>query len=462
MTGLTQALESMRGVTEEFANAQHAIPIAEPATYLQPLAAEVLRLQSIIENGAPPRMRVDALETWAKWKRALFAADSLDRREWQAICVSPETAWRPELIMALKEDGIRLRRLSTLLGFAHVYFGLWGALENQKEVEALIITALHHADIRNRGRVIARWRESPFLFTQQAHVRLAERLVRGNTSPEIVREQFFLQKDTRLLRRATEVAVERMVDRICESASKLSEASALLDLKFLQDGLLGPAFDPEEFRTALSRLIMSDLPMRFPAVQTMLVQWVHDDLRLGDPRLSHRAPNWRLVDTAARSRFLAWLAKETLEFFFNTIVPEDAENRRRANFWIAYARAGLIRDFNVVVCHQDEPKMRRSRAKFIPGYARLDANESNQTSAFLMVLEGYGKEYVVAEFSETGNAAHVCRRSAFEIEGVRLHNTVFRRRQIHNPSRAELRILHSHSWEATAKRALANQLGIRL
>ena len=127
---------------------------------------------------------------------------------------------------------------------------------------------------------------------------------------------------------------------------------------------------------------MSDLPTRFPIIQSIVVQWLHDDPRLGDPRLGNRAPNWRLLNPAARARFLAWLTKETLEFFFNTIVPENDENRRRAKFWIGYARAGLIRDFNVVVAYQDESLIRRSRAKFIPSYARLDANENSKTSAF--------------------------------------------------------------------------------
>lgn len=462
MIEINKALASMRTVPQELAAAEHALPIADPTAYLCQLEIEVLRLQTVIESGAPPRAAVDPLETWAKWKRAKFHAAALDRREWQSLCVSPETACRAELLEELRTNGLPLQRLSTLLGFVHVYFNAWGVSERQEAVEALIVKSLEHVTIKKRGRVVARWRESRFLFTQSADVRLAEAIVRGNTLPDVVREKFFLQKDCRLMRKAIEAAAEQMIDRIIATAGKLDERSALAQMKFLQGVLLDPLFEPRQFRPLMSKLILCELPARFADVQTLLVQWVHDDPRLGDPRLSQKAPNWRLVDTAARSRFLAWLAKETLEFFFNTIVPEDAENRRRANFWIPYARAGLIRDFNVVVCHQDGPKMRRSRAKFIPSYARLDANESNQTSAFLMVLEGYGKEYVIAEFSETGNAAHVCKRIDFEREGVKLHNTIFRRRQIHNPSRAELRIVHSHSWEPTAKLALANQLGICL
>ena len=388
MTEILKALATMRSVPEDFLSSQHALPYSDLSGHLRPLSAELARLETCIDSGAPPKSPMEPLVVWRKWERANFETAVLNRREWRSLCVSPATASRPTLLAALNSDSSPLLRLSTLMGFVHVYFNVWRNTEEPQAMEALIAKALDHETIRNRGRVVACWRVSRFLFTELADVRLAERIVSGTNKPDTIRERFFLQKDTQLMRRATERAAELLVDRLITSALNLDAIEALKQMRFLQEVLLDSTFEPARFRILLTRLVLCELPTRFPAIQTLLVQWIHDDVRLGDPRLSTRAPNWRLVDQAARLRFLAWLAKETLEFFFNTIVPENDENRERATFWIAYARAGLIRDFNVVVARQDELLMRQSRAKFIPSYARLDANETNQTSAFLMVFEG--------------------------------------------------------------------------
>jgi hypothetical protein len=459
---ILKALSQMQSIQQDLVAAPHVLHIADPGSHLRDLASEIRRLEAVIDCGSPPKPPIDPHLVWRKWERAGFAIPALDRREWRSLCVSPDTAARPKLVAALQQDPTPLQRFSTLMGFVHVYFALWREIDKPDSMEALIRSALEHENIRRRGRVVACWRSSPFLFTSVANARLAEHVVRGNTSPDKIREQFYLQKGSRLMRSATECAAEQLVGRLVTNASTLSQNAALEQIRFLSESLLEPSFQEVPFRDLLSRLILSELPIRLPAVQSMLVQWIHDDPRLGDPRLGNCAPNWRKVDPAARARFLTWLAKETLEFFFNTIVPENDENRRRATFWIDYARRGLIRDFNVVVARQDEWRMRSSRTKFIPSYARLDANESGQTSAFLMVFEGYGREYVVAEFSETGNAAHICQRSLFESGGVKLHNTLFRRKEIHNPQRAELRINHVGYWESRASGALASQLGIRI
>jgi len=94
--------------------------------------------------------------------------------------------------------------------------------------------------------------------------------------------------------------------------------------------------------------------------------------------------------------------------FFDTLVPNNDENRRRARFWLEYAKKqGKVKDFQVAVSDDDIYRIRASRAKTIPSYSRVTGGK---TSAFLMVFEGYGTEYVIIEFSETWQCClHICK-----------------------------------------------------
>jgi hypothetical protein len=206
-------------------------------------------------------------------------------------------------------------------------------------------------------------------------------------------------------------------------------------------------------------LINCRLPERIPELQKALVEVIHKDDRLGDPRLAGNAPNWRTVPLEAKEKFLAWLAKETLQFFFDTLVPSNDENRRRAKFWLEYAKKqGKIKDFQVAVSDEDVYRIKASRAKTIPSYSRVTGGN---TSAFLMVFEGYGKNYVVIEFSETGHAAYVYTREEFESSGVKLRSYSFNlTADLRRMNDKETRIIHRGEWEPKARRILS-ELGIR-
>ena len=158
----------------------------------------------------------------------------------------------------------------------------------------------------------------------------------------------------------------------------------------------------------------------------------------------------------ARDRFLGWLAKETLQFFFNTLVPINDENRRRADFWLEYAKKpGKIKDFQVAVSDEDRYKILASRTNTIPTYSSI---WGNNTSAFLMVLAGFGTDYVVIEFSEKGNAAYIYVRKKFEAAGITMRSKSFGLDELKRRGATQDRILHidGHAgWEVKARRQLA-------
>jgi hypothetical protein len=77
-----------------------------------------------------------------------------------------------------------------------------------------------------------------------------------------------------------------------------------------------------------------------------------------------------------------------------------------------------------------------------------------------MKFQGYETEFIIVEFSETGNAAHIYERAVFESKNVDLRTPFFQlNRHLKHEGRKD-RILHLGNWEIPTRQKLA-ELGIR-
>ena len=369
---------------------------------------------------------------------------------------------RSKLIEALTGNPDALKRFRTFCGFVNAYFDQWRKMESPEKVENLIQEIVLHGLASRNSRVADIWRKSLFLFSAQAGQQIGAHLYRERKPLSKVCSEFFISVSSPLAAEALEQAAIRAVSALVAKQGTISQEDALKELRWSSENVLTANLKPDPYRSAMSKLISSRLPERFPAFQSALVDLVHADERLGDPRLPYCAPNWRPMPLEARDRFLGWLAKETLQFFFNTLVPKNDENRRRADFWLEYAKKpGKIKDFQVAVSDDDRYKILASRTKTIPSYSRISGG---RTSAFLMVFAGHGADYVVIEFSETGNAAYIYLRKAFESAGISMRSNSFDLRDdLKRMDQAHERIIHlmepRGAWETKARRMLA-ELGI--
>ncbi len=366
---------------------------------------------------------------------------------------------RAKFVQCLGSSPDVLKRLTTFNGFVQAYFTGWRDMENPGAVETLIRKMLEPGRIPRKSRVLEAWRGASFLFSAEAAQRLAEATVHDRKAIKQACEELYIDPSTGLAGQVQRCAAAVAVKKLIDKQSFTSEPEAVSEFRWIVECLLGPSLDPLTYRSAMADLITSRLPDRMPEFQRSLVEVIHGDDRLGDPRLAGNAPGWRAMPQEARERFLAWLARETLQFFFDTLVPINDENRRRAKFWLEYAKKqGKVKDFQVAVSIDDLYRIKASRAKTIPSYSRVTGGK---TSAFLMVFEGYGMEYVIIEFSETGNAAYIYTRKGFESGGIKLRSNSFHLTDALKRRRFETdRIIHVGEWEPKARRTLS-ELGIR-
>ena len=436
----------------------------DPAPYLRHLGRTVEALEAKSEKVASPRPPLDAEEVWARWRAAGYDLARLDAREVRTLCVSPKTAMRPRLVSALTATPDALKRWINFSGFVQAYFAQWRSMEEPQATETLILAMLGKGRIARNSKMLQQWRNSPFLFSPEASRRLGEIIIRNRKSVKQSCSEYLIESSAALSVQAHEQATAAAVRDLVQRDIRIGQETALKELQWISTNLLTTALSAEGYRKAMGSLIVSRLAEGMPLFQSALVGLVHADERLGDPRLAYCASNWRTMLPEAKERFLAWLAKETLQFFFDTLVPRNDLNRRRAEFWLQYAKKhGRIKDFQVAVSDEDLPKIRASRSPTKPRYSGI---RGSKASAFLMVFEGWNhKEYVVIEFSQPPNAAYIYERDVFETSGATLRSNTFDMSgDLKRMSDAHDRIIHFpeplRGWETKAGRMLA-EVGIR-
>lgn len=461
---MIQILQGLDRLTKDLTELQCSLmsnPI-DAVPYLKQLDRAVETLEAKCNRVAPPKAPLDPEEVWARFRMLSFGFEELDARELRTLCVSPLTAMRPKLVNALSENPKPLHRWMNLNGFVQAYFGQWRTMENPDSVETLIRQTLSRGTKARGSKFLDLWRNSTFLFSAEASTGVGKVILKQRTSVKQTCEAYCIHPSSPLAAEAQVSAAVAAVDELVHRDVRIGPEIALKELQWIAEHLLTSGLSPAAYRKAMSALIVSKIADSVPPFRAAIVDLVHADERLGDPRLAYCAPNWRAIPEA-RERFLAWLAKETLQFFFDTLVPRNDTNRRRAEFWLEYAKKqGKIKDFQVAVSEEDRFKILASRVKTIPSYSTVTGGK---TSAFLMIFEGYGTEYVVIEFSEAGNAAYVYQRKVFEEPGITIRSKVFHLSDdLKRVADAEHRIWHrintNERWEVKARRQLA-ELGVR-
>ena len=462
MIEISDGLQRLELDLEELQNTLLSLPV-DPEPYVRQLVRTVDSLAAKSDKVSLPKPPLDAEEVWARWRTVSYELDELDAREIRTLCVSPKTAMRPRLITALSANSDALRRWINFNGFVQVYFGQWRTMESPEKVEKLIQGMLSDGRIGRKSKMIDLWRRSFFLFSPEASRWIGKAIFKDRKSVKQCCAEYCIDPSGSLASAAHEYAAAAATEELALRDSRIGQEVVLKELQWISDQLLTPSLNPDAYRHAVSKLIVSRMAESMPSFQSAIVGLVHADERLGDPRLAYCASNWRKIPEA-RERFLAWLAKETLQFFFDTLVPRNDTNRRRAEFWLEYAKKqGKIKDFQVAVSEEDRPKIRASRAKTIPSYSSI---RGGKASAFLMVFEGWNrKEYIVIEFSETGHAAYIYERDVFEASGAKIRSNSFDMSEdLRRMNDAQDRIVHRFEtrerWETKARRKLAD-LGIR-
>lgn len=418
------------------------------STQLRRLFEATKALEDKIDNPTVPKSILDAEEVWAKWVSLNYDFSLLDNREQLALCVDPRTAFRPELITSLIAYPEALRRVSTFNGMVMTYFSMWRNFGEPDKLEQFLITKIRCDNIKRGKKYLATWVEYAGLFSIGADKVIAGRMISKKISVTDACKEFYVSPSSDLAHSAEEQALKLAVKLLVNQETTSIGSGSLLQLNWILDTLIPDSISKACFGQAMEKLILSTLGDRLEEAKKKLLHTTTNDARLGDPRLSGTEANWRSISTVVREKILSWLAGETIDFFFNAV----SGDRRRADFWLAYAaKPGNIKDFQVALCDDDEYRIKTKSLEKIT-YSKL---LREKTSAFMMLFTGYdGIHYVIIEFSKTGNAAYIYKKTSFDANKMTFRSPSFKMDELKQRDVAIRRISHINDWETEAKRFL--------
>jgi hypothetical protein len=182
-----------------------------------------------------------------------------------------------------------------------------------------------------------------------------------------------------------------------------------------------------------------------------LITFILSDSRLGDPRLHSK--NWIGIHEEARKRFIQWLSKEDIIFFFEHVLGKGDKHGRK-DFWMKYV-GRLVQSRSLLSSH-DEARFSTEikKSKGVSGsFGRVSGGTA---SAFLL---DFG-DIVVVEFRRVG-AIRIYHRADFKkiLPDFWTRNTI-PLDSLKNSHLSLEAIAHFVGWQNQATQALS-KYGIR-
>jgi hypothetical protein len=400
------------------------------------------------------RPKLEVKTVWAKFAASGYDLSSLDKLQFRTLCSAEEAALHPEFLGALTRSPEMLLRCRCLYGMVTCYFAEWRTMEDPAAAERLLPYIFRRYEGKNP--VVQKWQACPSLFSERAAAFLAHEICSDQKAVDDVLRWFYIGATTKLGLCVRASAAKSACEYLQRMEGSRDAEWSLRCLRWITEGVLSDLTPPDAFSESISSLILSQSAKRDESFQRALLSYIQCHKRLGDPRARESSPNWRSIAPEAAQRYLSWLARDSIIFFFNTILPNNSENCRRKDFWLRYH--DRIKDFQVAVSDADEWKLKSSLDSENFNYYSEVAHPT--TSAFLMKFEGYGQQYLIVEFSEKGHAAYIYRMADFEARGLTLRTHRF---DMKNELRFDdtNRIFHSGDWEHKWASKLSFELGIR-
>jgi hypothetical protein len=299
---------------------------------------------------------------------------------------------------------------------------------------------------RGPHQVLARWREhSEMLLGPQGHCIFANSLLAARIPIKRHCEAWALEESSQYVLEAVRHAVHTCHEHLGHEEAWRS---------YLLTTLLPWAILPmQDFHTVVDATILHPITARELGFQEAFTKFVLHDTRLGDPRLSRNAINWLGIQEA-RQRFLQWLSRADINFFFEHVLPDGADPHHRKAFWLQYVSRVTSRP---LLNRDDEVRLRvtmRSQQGHMGHFGHVSGRE---TSAFLL---DFGP-VVVVEFSRVGNACYLYEKSNVEkVIPDFWSQEPFTVLKLKNRLLAAETIVHSGRWQTTLRHILA-RYGIR-
>jgi len=408
--------------------------------------SQLERLQHVVgalgltTTARPPRGSDEYLRDWQRYLEN--PQQRLTTRALRSLCWEPDIATDSRFQAYLDQNvgDLSTRMLQGLVRSCHLRWSL-----------AFAAGAVAHCMTRRleayRGShlMLARWREhAEMLLGPQGHRIFANSLLAARISIKKHCEEWALEESSQYVLEAVCHAVH-----VCQEKLGREEAWSTCLLTTLLSWEKWPV---QDYRMVVGSTILHPITAGDRALQEALTNLVLHNIHLGDPRLPRNIKNW-LGILEARQRFLQWLSRVDITFFFEHVLPHGTDPHGRKIFWLQYV-SHVLRS-RPLLNRNDERRLRRTMQtsqEQMEHWGRI----YGETSAFLL---DFGP-LIVVEFSQRDNACYLYEKpNSNKVIADFLAPAGFTVAQLKRRDLA-IRVSHTSGWQTSLANLLA-RYGIR-
>ncbi|HEX9002436.1 MAG TPA: EH signature domain-containing protein [Blastocatellia bacterium] len=415
---------------------------SETRTAAERPAPKFERLKSVIEQlGQTETIRpLPCPEEYLKqWQEMLAGRRAgLEWRAVRALCWEPKAATdlRFQRYLDREWPPLRARALQGMIRACHMR---WSPEFAAGPVVERVRQRLNNYDGGNR--LLKRWQPSAeMLLGAQGAVEFAKEIIRHQASVAEACRDWRIDEQTAYAAEAAEAAFQHF---LTTNAPNLIAEESLTRL------LRWNNWPAERFKRVTGKAILHRRAETNETYRQMLVNCLLNDPRLGDPRL--QASRWSGVAEEAKKRFIRWLSREDIVFFFDHVAGYGDPHGRR-DFWLRYI--STLAQSRSLLKPDDEFRLSSElrRRQGAVSYGRI----KGAASAFLL---DFGK-IVAIEFHPVGAIYFYEREQFNQIIPHFWQQQGFSESNIKRQWLAKERIPHIGDWQYKAATFLA-QYGIR-
>jgi hypothetical protein len=435
MPDIFDSLLELKLLPRQLDNHAKSITATNPDDYFESIKKLIDRLDKPTTPQPPPRSEY-YLKQWKQLLEGKITA--LDRSAVKYLC------WEHELLEDSRFCAYLIQNMN--IATARVIKGLlrsihlsWSKDSPGKEI--VFFTAKQIKLHLGRDRTLAKWKsDTNMLLGKGGPALFAKNVLVGSLiETKIAAELWALSEHSAYMRYAVVNAVEQCLAYI--GRNKNYEKYVLETL------MLWNGWDSNRsgFDFIVKELILHD---NVNAIIERLRNAILIHKLLGDPRLPANRNKWLGVDSQARQRFIGWLAKRDIVFFFDNVLQGNDPHGRR-EFWLRYVNAMIA----------SRPLLSENAAYPFRGNKDVSFGKlSSSTNRAAFILH-FG-DVVAIEFSDVGKV-YIYKRNEFESRVKDMWtNAHIREDRLKNQGLPDERMIRHVNWQYKIQNILARE-GIR-
>lgn len=328
--------------------------------------------------------------------------NSVGRKAVRYLCWEPEIALTPKFISHIENANISLRNvIFALVRSCHMKWS--DELSKSEIVGSVRRLLLLYA---GPNHMLNKWKENIeiILGTKGTDI-IAQKMIDSSVLPNQMFSDWGIDAQSEFAR-----AVIRIAGNICHD----SIGTANNHNDFLLSALLTwENWELSAFKKEIESIILINT---VETIRDKFQSFVLKDSRLGNPLVARERtiggsrlpenPNWIGISDAAKRKFISWLTKENIKFFFDHVLPDGHDPHGRKKFWLRYVNNFIARP---LLSAEDERRLRQYIDIYKDKIAHRGRIRGGINSAFIL---DFGS-IIVVEFSTTGRC-YIFRAAEFQ------------------------------------------------